>query len=318
LHPQMKCTRCKALASFQFPFHNLKLCEDCLDIFFQKHVAKTIKKYQMLKTGEKIMLGVSGGKDSLVAWKVLHDLGYTPVGVHFDLKLGEFSERSVTACQNMAQRFGYELRVYDLNAMLGVTVQEIAWANRRPYCAVCGGIKRYYFNMLCKKEGFDCVATGHNLDDESARLLGNMMRGNQRYMVKQWPLTPASEDGFFSKKIKPLFLITEAEIKAYAKVHGLEVLGEICPKSKGATSPHYKAAMNLMEQHMPGTRRSFMMQFLGEKDGPPQAERLKSYCGSCGYPTFIEKCSHCLLLDRTKRWLQEKNIQTLAGQDQSS
>jgi uncharacterized protein (TIGR00269 family) len=312
LHPIMKCTRCKAPASFRFPFHNLKLCRDCLDIFFQRHVAKVIKKYNLLEKDEKIMLGVSGGKDSLAVWKVLHDLGYKPVGVHFDLKIGEFSERSIAACETMAARFGYELRVFDLNAMLGVTLQEISWANRRAFCAVCGGMKRYYFNMLCKREGFDCVATGHNLDDEAARLMGNMMRGNHRYMRKQWPLTPASQDGLFSKKVKPLFLMTEEEIKAYAKVHDLPVLGETCPKSKGATSPYYKAAMSLLEEKMPGTRRSFMMEFLNKASGPPPAEDARNFCQICGYPTIIEQCNHCLLLKRTQNWLEEKNIQTEA------
>ena len=307
----MKCTRCKQPAQYKFPFHNLKLCRDCLEPFLLKHVAKTIERYRMIRPGERIMLGVSGGKDSLAAWRLLTELGHDVRAVHFDLNFGEFSRRSVTACRTMAQRFGYALEIVDLPRRLGMEIQELAWANKRGCCAVCGTVKRYYFNIMSHEAGYDCVATGHNINDEAARLLGNTIQNQVRHLRRHWPLIPASSDGYFKRKIKPLFFVSEDEVRAYADLHDLPVLHETCPQSKGATSAYYKEAMDLMEKNMPGIRRGFMARFLKERE-EPEAQLIPGHCKECGYPSLVEHCNYCVLLERGAKWKAEKAAIALA------
>ena len=309
--PPMKCTRCKAPAQHKFPSHNLKLCADCLEVFMQRHVAKAIEKYRMIKPGERVLLGVSGGKDSLAAWKVLKELGHDVTAVHFNLNFGEFSQRSIAACQAMARRLGYELEVVNLPQQLGLEIQELAWANKRGCCAVCGTVKRYYFNILSERGGYDCVATGHNINDEAARLLGNTIQNQVRHLRRHWPVIPASPDGYFKRKIKPLFFISESEIKAYVKLHSLPVLDQSCPQSKGATSAYYKAAMDKLELDMPGIRRGFMARFLKERQEPP-AQLIPGNCKECGYPSLVEHCNFCVLMERGRAWKAEKQAKAAA------
>ena len=303
--PPMKCTRCKQPAQHKFPSHNLKLCSDCLEVFLQRHVAKAIEKYRMIFPSDKVMLGVSGGKDSLAAWKLLKELGHDVTAMHFNLNFGEFSRRSAAACQTMADRFGYELKVVNLPELLGMEIQELAWANKRGCCAICGTVKRYFFNLLSAEGGYDCVATGHNINDEAARLLGNTIQHQVRHLRKHWPVNPASPDGYFKRKIKPLFFISETEIRAYVKLHNLPVLHETCPQSKGATSSYYKAAMDKLELDMPGIRRGFMARFLKER-AEPEAELIPGHCTECGYPSLVEHCNYCVLMQRGRAWKAEQ------------
>ena len=93
---------------------------------------------------------------------------------------------------------------------------------------------------------YDVMATGHNLDDEAARLLGNVLQWQEEYLQKQSPTLPASVEGF-AKKVKPLYRMTEREIAAYAVVNRIDYLVEECPMAKGAKMLVYKDALNRLE-----------------------------------------------------------------------
>ncbi len=266
--PGMKCSRCKGPARHRFPQHNARFCDPCLEIFFQRQVQKAIDKFGMLSPGQKVLVAVSGGKDSLALWQVLCDLGYEAEGLHLALDLGPFSAVSLESCQAMASRLGRPLRLASLEEMAGFSVQEIVWANRRQFCSICGTMKRHYLNRLALDLGHDTIATGHHLDDEAGRLLGNMIHGHADHLARQWPVLEAGEGGF-ARKVKPLCRMGGEEITAYAKAHELPVASGKCPKSKGATLPFYQEAMRLLDQKMPGTKRDFYLGFLRGKDGPP-------------------------------------------------
>ena len=84
----------------------------------------------------------------------------------------------------------------------------------RSTCAVCGLSKRYVFNRAALEGGFDVVATGHNLDDEAATLLGNTLRWQTDYIARQSPALPAKPA--WCSKVKPLYRLSELETAAYA------------------------------------------------------------------------------------------------------
>src|SRR5207247_150843 len=79
---------------------------------------------------------------------------------------------------------------------------------RRPTGSVCGTLKRYHFNRAAVMKGYNVLATGHNLDDEAARLLGNVLHWQEQYLEKQGPTLPDSVEGF-AKKVKPLYRLAE-------------------------------------------------------------------------------------------------------------
>ena len=99
---------------------------------------------------------------------------------------------------------------------------------------MCGLSKRYIFNREAHEGGYDVIATGHNLDDEAATLLGNTLRWNVDYIARQSPVLPA-EPGFV-KKVKPLHRLSELETAAYAFLRGIDYVVEECPLVAGNVS----------------------------------------------------------------------------------
>lgn len=305
--PGMKCSRCQAPARFRFPSHNARFCETCLDVFVLRQVERAIHQFKMLSFGQKLLVAVSGGKDSLSVWMILKELGYQAEGLHISLELGagQFSDASLAACQEMSQRLGAPLHVLRMEEMAGHRVEEVARANNRSFCSVCGTMKRHYLNKLCLELGFDTVATGHHLDDEAGRLLGNLIRRHQRHLDSQWPVLEGSPGGF-AKKIKPLCRLAGGETKAYAKSHDLPVAAGDCPRSTGATLPYYQAAVLMLEERMPGTTRDLYLGFLEEKGGPPATPQIASSCAVCGTPTHAEVCTTCRFLQATAKFKEEE------------
>jgi len=295
----MKCTRCRQPAEHRFASHNVHFCDRCLGVFIRRQVERAIKQFDMLQPGQPVLVALSGGKDSLVLWRVLRELGYQAEAIHIGLGLGEFSQASLAACRAMAEMEGGRLHYFELAQLTGFGVEEIARANRRQFCSVCGTVKRHFVNRLCLELGFDTLAMGQHLDDEAARLLGNMIHRRQDFMDKQWPVLEGVA-GKFARKVKPLVRLAGQEIGAYGRALGLPVCQVTCSKSRGATLTYYQEAMDLLEQRMPGTKRALYFGFLEGKDGPAPGLEISGECVRCGAPTFVELCGCCRLLQKAE------------------
>ncbi len=83
----MKCKVCKRRAVINLRAQNRGLCESCFDAYVLDRVELTIKRYKMFSRGQRILVAVSGGKDSLGLWDILARLGYEPAGLFVDCLL---------------------------------------------------------------------------------------------------------------------------------------------------------------------------------------------------------------------------------------
>ena len=90
----MKCRRCKASAVIEVRRHNAAFCRECFVLVFRGQVERAIDEWDMLERGDRVLIAVSGGKDSLALWDVLLDLGYRVDGLYLGLGIGEYSDRS--------------------------------------------------------------------------------------------------------------------------------------------------------------------------------------------------------------------------------
>ena len=289
----MKCVRCKRQAEVELKSHNAAFCRDCFLYFFENQVLKAIKTFKMFTKKDRILVAVSGGKDSLTLWNVLLDLGYKADGLFIYLGVEGFSDIAKGKVEKFARERGARLIVVNL-VDEGIPIPEVKKKTRRVVCSLCGQIKRYYFNMVGLKEGYDVLATGHNLDDEVSRLFSNVLHWKMEYLVDQSPVLP-SEDGLL-KKVKPLCRVTEFETSVYAFFKKLDFVDVECPYSKGATFTMYKKHLNQIEFSSPGTKIDFYQGFL--KNMKPilkKSEGVKNRCKICGYPTFSDMCSVCRL-----------------------
>jgi uncharacterized protein (TIGR00269 family) len=306
----MNCRICKSKgkrtkAVIFIRHHRLALCEEHFVGWFERQTERTIKTFRMFSKKDKVLVAVSGGKDSLSLWLALHRLGYETYGLHISLgiKEWEYSKKSLETCEKFARSIGRPLIVFDLKEEFGYSIGEIAkGTGRKDVCSVCGTFKRYIMNRVCRENGFKVVATGHNLDDESALLLSNMLRWEVGYLGRQHPVLP--EESGFARKVKPFCFFTEKETVSYAIVNNIEFMETGCPNSKTATSKLFKRALAMLEHEMPGTKLRFYKEFL--KKGRPLFERelrerltLKE-CEICGMPTAAPVCSVCRTLMKLK------------------
>ncbi|MGZ5295779.1 MAG: ATP-binding protein [Actinomycetota bacterium] len=289
----MKCNRCRGPAVVEVRRHNAAYCKDCFIHVFREQVKRAIKQHDMFSTDDRILIAVSGGKDSLALWDVLLDLGYDVSGLYLGLGIGGYSDRSGEVTKAFATGRGTELIVVDLERDYGYDIPTAGTRGSRSTCAVCGLSKRYVFNRAALEGGFDVIATGHNLDDEAATLLGNTLRWQTEYIARQSPALPGKEG--MVKKVKPLFRLSELETAAYAFLRGIDYVVEECPLVAGNTQLRYKEAMNAIEATSPGTKAQFFLGFL-ERGRPlfrASDDAELSACERCGQPTTGRFCAFC-------------------------
>jgi tRNA-5-methyluridine54 2-sulfurtransferase len=254
---------------------------------------------------------VSGGKDSLTLWSILLTLGYRADALYVDLGIPGYSEKSHEKVQRFADTLGQshdtKLIIHTVQEQAGAGIRELAMLIRRPTCSTCGTIKRYQFNRAAVEQNYDVMATGHNLDDEAARLLGNVLHWQTEYLDKQGPSLPASVEGF-AKKVKPLYRLSEREIAAYAVLNRIDYIVEECPMAKGSKLLLYKEVLNRLETESPGTKQRFYCGFLERGTGmEPRTGTMQEHdqvalhpCATCGQPTSAEICSYCKMMARAK------------------
>jgi tRNA(Ile)-lysidine synthase TilS/MesJ/sulfur carrier protein ThiS len=239
------CSRCRGAAVIELRRHNAAFCQGCFEHHVVEQVRRAIKEFDMLEPGQRVMVAVSGGKDSLALWDLLLLLGYRATGMYLDLGIGEYSERSGQVTQSFASERGADLIHVGLREEFGYDIPTAGRRGSRSTCSVCGLSKRYIFNRTALDHGFDVVATGHNLDDEAATLLGNTLRWQTEYIARQSPRL-AGREGMV-KKVKPLHRLSERETAAYAFLRGIDYVVEECPLVAGNTQLAYKEAMNRLE-----------------------------------------------------------------------
>lgn len=300
-----KCVRCRQQAEIHLPSHHANFCPDCFLVFFQRQVFRGLKKTPV-HPSSPVMVAVSGGKDSLAVWQVLLDLGYCTKGLHLDLGLGDFSEESLERVADFAREKKLNWGSFSLSQEFGFSLREIDALLKGKTCASCGRLKRGLLNRITSRQGFQTLVTGHHLDDEAGRLLGNLLGNRQEHVRKQAPFLPSPHPKV-PARIKPLYRVDVREIKAYNNINTIRAVQGSCPFTKGATSPHFKEALSLLEQRMPGLKRSFLYAYLKEKpESKPDAEY--GSCDLCGEPAFGPLCSICSLKKRVLSKIHSKSI----------
>lgn len=313
----MKCTRCREKAIVQLRHHHSNFCRDCFLLFFERQVERAIHKERMIAPNERVMVAVSGGKDSLALWDVLERLGCRATGLHLSLGIGDYSSASTAKTVAFARSRDLPLITVEMKDE-AASVPELAAVTRRPACSACGTAKRHFFDKIAADRGFDVLATGHNLDDEAARLLGNVLHWQAAHLAKQSPVLEPTHPRFV-RKVKPLFRVTEYEAAVYAFLRGIDYVVDECPNSVGASQLVYKDVLSRLEAASPGTKLAFVQEFLrtgrpafrqalaSAENGAPDDEgeardpASDGTCVRCHMPAYGDVCSFCQLLERAER-----------------
>lgn len=304
----MKCRKCGQKAAINMRQHKLSLCAEHFLEWVLQQVEKTIQKYHMFSPSDRILVAVSGGKDSLSLWDILQRLGYTTDGLYIHLGIDEgigYSVESERLALQFATANGLGLRVVNVPSEYGKTIPEYARMSLRGQdkpCSVCGIAKRHILNRVAREGGYGVLVTGHNLDDESAALFSNTLNWIPGYLVRQSPVLEADRPGLV-RKAKPLVRMYEREMAAYALLRGIEYVYAECPFSTGSNTILYKELLDKLEFERPSAKMNFYLNFLQARQNglfTPQAdhdlEKLHP-CPTCGQVTSAPgECTFCRMV----------------------
>lgn len=145
--------------------------------------------------------------------KLFRDGLYINLGIDSE---EHYSAESEGYANEFAAERGLILRVANVAEMYGETIPQMSQRSRRGRakpCSACGLVKRHEMNRAARDLGYQILAIAHNLDDEVAILLGNVMTWQTELIVRQAPVLDAS-DGFV-RKVKPFVRFCERETAAY-------------------------------------------------------------------------------------------------------
>jgi tRNA-5-methyluridine54 2-sulfurtransferase len=299
----MKCHKCGGVAVIGMPQHRLNLCAEHFLEWVPTMVQRAIEKYHMFTPDERVLVAVSGGKDSLGLWEILIQLGYHTEGVYINLGISheDYSDRSQQHVEAFAAQHGdVPFRVVNVHDTYGRSIPELARTKGgRHTCALCGLVKRHIMNRIAYEGGYAAIATGHNVDDEAAVLVQNTLHWQAGYLRRQAPILPDTHPKL-ARKVKPLCHLYEREMAAFAFVKGIDFIEQECPFAQHAKSIFYKEILNQIERRSPGTKLQFYLSFLQAKDEglftPDASGAALGTCRTCGQPTTAgDQCAFCRL-----------------------
>jgi uncharacterized protein (TIGR00269 family) len=309
----MRCRKCSDKAVINMRHHKLALCGEHFLDWVPGQVARSIKKYHMFTPQHRLLVAVSGGKDSLSLWDILLRLGYLVDGVYINLGIEagvDYSTNSLHYARAFAEAHQALLHEVDVKARYGESIPELAMRTNRGHykpCSVCGITKRHIMNELASSQHYDVLLTGHNLDDEAAILFGNTLNWMGSYLIRQAPVLAADRPGLV-RKAKPLCRMYEREMAAYAFLGSIPYIHDECPYAEGSTSIYHKQLLDQLEADRPGAKLNFYLTFLqARRDGlfsevVDQQSDMVHTCPQCGQPTSAPGlCVFCRMLEKSSQ-----------------
>ncbi|CEG12105.1 ATPase, PP-loop superfamily protein [groundwater metagenome] len=306
----MQCTKCKKEAVINLRYNGLNLCNACFVEYFEKRARATIRNFNMIDVGDKIAVGLSGGKDSsslLYFLKNFSEKRRTEIiAMTIDIGINdEYGSSTLNNAKEMCQKLGIEHRIYSFKDETGMTIDEIhskicnnKFGESDGLCTYCGVLRRDIMNKKAKELCCNKLAIAHNLEDEDQAFLMNIVRGDIERIIRGSGLI---KDAKMIPRIKPFIKSPEDEVKFYAKINFPELNFEhICPYRKDAYRKTFKDILNLLNNKHPGSNFQIF-----ESNNKLRNLLLKDYkiegvrfCKTCGNLCIGEICKRCELLKR--------------------
>lgn len=299
----LRCSLCGSKAFTRVCYSRLNLCRRHYAEFFERRVKNTVERYRLFKDVKRLLVCVSGGKDSvamLYALKPYADKkGVELLGLTIDLGIGEYSKRSVETAVEAFKDNDVEYLLVNLSTEHGFGIDDVAEAVKRlrmpkGVCSYCGSVKRYIFNKAALDNGCDAVATGHNLDDLLSFTLTSMASGQVGFSIKLRPKSRGVDK--LVARIRPLATLTSRETLLYVVSIGASYVDVECPYSPGRSMQKtIVEKLSEIEHEHPGFKLALyksLLKVLRRVEAKPEP---LVRCERCGMPSSTRICSFCRL-----------------------
>ncbi len=321
----MDCDKCDQQAVMHAAYSGLHLCEEHFCRSVERRVRKRIRDDALLpesatpESPETWVIGLSGGKDSVVLTEILADtFGRDPRVELIALSIHEgiegYRDESLEACEQLTADLDIHHEIVAYDEEFDIRMDEVVEDDPHDMsaCAYCGVFRRDVLSRYADDLGADKLLTGHNLDDEAETALMNFLEGDISKMANHFDASlGAFEDGEgrargdseeFIPRGKPLRDVPEKEVALYAHLRELPAHVTECPHAEGAYRGEIQDLLYRLEENHPGTRHSIMAGYeelaamAAENTRGGEQEEYRE-CERCGGPTRRDVCRKCGLLD---------------------
>jgi uncharacterized protein (TIGR00269 family) len=285
----MECDRCGADAIVHAAYSGAHLCGDHLRESVEKRVRRRVRDDNLLPNDatpeepETWVVGLSGGKDSVVLTTILHEtfaedprIELVALSIHEGIE--GYRDESLAASERLTADLDIRHEVVTYEDEFGVRMDDVVEDDPEGMaaCAYCGVFRRDILSRYAAELGADKLLTGHNLDDEAETALMNFLEGDVGQMAQQFDASlgpfegsdgnrrgtdaPATreESETFIPRAKPLRDIPEREVALYARVRDLPAHITECPHADESYRGEIQQLLYDLEQRHPGTRHSIM------------------------------------------------------------
>ncbi len=197
------------------------------------YARKAINDFGMIKAGDKVAVGLSGGKDSILTLITLAQLRkfypekFEVIAITLDMGVEGFD---VTSLKKLCEEYDVEYIVEKTH------IKEIVFDIRKEKnpCSLCANLRRGILYDTAKKYGCNKVALGHHMDDVMETFMMSLIYEGRVHTFL--PVTYLSRKDIYV--IRPMIYTPESEIKHLVKKYGIEVVKNNCP-ANGETKRQY-------------------------------------------------------------------------------
>jgi uncharacterized protein (TIGR00269 family) len=283
------------------------LCRKCYIWSIEDKAAKTMSKFSMMRYGDRIAVGVSGGKDSLSLLYVLkkisdHHGGTEIIAVTIDEGIEGYRDESLQIVKQFCSKLGVQTSIQSYRSLFGVDMDEAMVSrpsDKMSSCSICGTFRRRALDIAAESVGADVIATAHNLDDQLQTFLINLLAGDVERIGWIYP-EPVQYGPDGLRKIKPFVEIYEREIAFYALLQEIPFQSQECPYMHESVRTELREFMNNLENNRPGIKYNAynsMMKISKQLRAAPATEAEKcSICGRCSTGSICSVCRTASIL----------------------
>ncbi len=236
------------------------------------HMRRAIEDYEMIKAGDRIAVGLSGGKDSLAVLMAAHGLKrFYPKDFHLeaitlDLGMGNMDFTPLSdLCKSLDVPF----------TLVKTQIKEVVFDIRQEKnpCALCANLRRGALNTAAKERGLDKIMLGHHFDDVIETFLLSLL-----FEGRVSCFTPVTYlDRMDVTLLRPFIYIEEKDIEHYVNKAGLSIVKNTCPADGNTKREYIKNLLRQLESEHPGVRQRLFTAMVGSTEGwtPPKKHPRK-------------------------------------------
>lgn len=299
-----ECGKCGGQAVMRLEHARTDFCGKCFSKNFEEKVAKANHDFKLVRRGDVVAVGVSGGKDSAAMLFVLKKLAdkigeITLKPVLVDEGIDGYRNKAIICAEKVCERLQMPLEKISYSEALGVSMdeamkkRELAEKIHRS-CSYCGVFRKYCLNKVAKQAGASKLAIGHNADDVTQTFLMNLLRGEVERNEQFAAYTGSSQRVLFVPRVRPLIYCTELECAYYCVLNEIPFHRGGCPYASESFRGEVKDFLNSVEEKHPGTKKSLLNSFLSLKEKLGETwDNTETGESKAIIPTAHPACSQC-------------------------